>query len=119
MVVRLPRPMPRSRSLLLLLALLCLVVKPIIGFAGDLHRDLHAAHETAGASLATDAADHDQPGEGLHQLLHVDLCCGNAVLATEPMLVLLQLPSLPPAVAADWPAVSPRLAKALRPPITV
>ena len=113
------RPMPRWRSLLLLLALLCLVVKPIIGFAGELHRDLHAAHETAGAAGASDAADHNQPEEGLHQLLHVDLCCGNAVVMTEPAMLLLHLPSLPPAIATAWLAIPPRLASALRPPISI
>lgn len=111
--------MPRWRSLFLLLALLCVVVKPIIGFAGEVHRDLHAAHETAGPAGDSDAADQDQPENGLHQLLHVDLCCGNAVLTTEPAVLLLQLPSLPPAGAIAWLAIPPRLASVLRPPISI
>ncbi len=118
-MLRRSQPVPRWRSLLLLLALLCLVIKPIIGFAGDLHRDLHAAHETVGALGAPDAADHDQPDKGLHQLLHVDLCCGNAVLTTEPAMLLLQLPKLPPAIAIVWLAIPPRLATDLRPPISI
>ncbi len=105
------------RSLLLLLALLCVVVKPVVGLAGELHRDLHGSEEMAASLTTTDAADDDQRVSGLHELLHVDLCCGNALIPTELSLLPIRLASSAPDVDTDWLALAPPLASALRPPI--
>ena len=81
-----PRTKP-WRCFWLAFVMLCVVLKPAIGFAGELHRDLHeAAHATqqatasiASPSIAGDLEEH-APASGWHAVMHVDLCCGNAAL---------------------------------------
>ena len=81
---------PRTQSwrcLWLALLMFCVILKPAIGFAGELHRDLHeAAHAAQPAtasivspSIAGDLDEH-APASGWHAVMHVDLCCGNAAL---------------------------------------
>lgn len=84
------RPTPLLRALLVLLTLFCVVAKPALGLAGELHRDLHAlAHAAAGdaAPALADEADEHAPAAGWHGVLHIDLCCGLAALPAHPLLL--------------------------------
>lgn len=86
------------RVLVMLAVLTCIVVKPALGLAGELHRELHElAHAAAQADrgdvlppLADEAREHE-PAAGWHGMLHIDLCCSNYAMPSNP----LQLP--PPA----------------------
>lgn len=118
------RPSPLLRLALLLAALFCTVVKPTLGLAGELHRDLHAAAHAAAAHASTDdttpLADETRehaPADGWHALLHIDLCCGN--LALPCGTPALNLPAQPhAALSYRTSAVAPvPAADPLRPPI--
>lgn len=95
------RPSPHPLRLLWLAALmLCLVLKPVLGLAGELHRDWHdSAHKAAQASAAAllgaeqEATEHGD-SSGWHGVLHIDLCCSNVALATD--IVVPPAPQLPP-----------------------
>ena len=106
------------RCFWLAFVMLCVILKPAIGFAGELHRDLHeAAHATqqATASVASSSIEGDvdehAPASGWHAVMHVDLCCGNAALLSTidmPTFVtgvssLAAMPAwmIPPAACVD------------------
>lgn len=119
------RPSLHPLRLLWLLALmLCLVLKPMLGLAGELHRDWHefahqAAHSDTGTHSQAAQAEIQEHGDssGWHGVLHIDLCCSNAALmATIAVLPapLLPAPALPYRQRHRTPAPEPDL---LRPPI--
>lgn len=120
------RPSSLLRLLLLLTLLAGSVVRPALALAGALHRDMHdlahaAARHAAGDSAAmssAEAAEH-APTQGWHALLHLDLCCGTAALASvAPTLIppeaLRAVLLYRPRAFAPAPAADP-----LRPPIRV
>jgi hypothetical protein len=120
---RTPRPLTPLRLLMLLAVALCLVLKPALGLAGELHRDLHElAHQAAaqeGAAAATLAGEVDEhaPADGWHGVLHIDLCCSNAGLPADialPGSPALVQPSPPYHARQRAPAPAPEF---LRPPI--
>ncbi len=116
-------PLPLIRIVLLLAALFCAVVKPTLGLAGELHRDLHAAAHAStlasagGATLLADESAEHEPAAGWHALLHIDLCCSNValpcgtlaltVIALHPVTLSHRTSGFAPVPAAD----------PLRPPI--
>lgn len=118
------RPSPHPLRLLWLAALmLCLVLKPMLGLAGELHRDwdasmFNSAQTDAAQALhaAEEGSDHDNCS-CWHGVLHIDLCCSNAALTHHvSMLTLppLTAPALPYRSRHRAPAPEP---EPLRPPI--
>lgn len=104
--------------------MLCVILKPAIGFAGELHRDLHeASHATqqATASVASLSIDGDleehAPASGWHAVMHVDLCCGNAALPStiEMPTFVADVSSL--ATVPAWMISPPTYMDLFRPPI--
>jgi hypothetical protein len=74
---------------------LCVVAKPTLGTAGELHRLLHGS-EHAGSALqegintaVADDADELQSGTPWHALMHVDLCCGNAAIPSAAFVAVV------------------------------
>lgn len=92
---------------------LCVVAKPTLGTAGELHRLLHGS-ELAGSALQegintplADDADELPSGTPWHALMHVDLCCGNAAIPSASLVAvvvhgesLLQAPAAVEAIPA-------------------
>ncbi|MEO8010607.1 MAG: hypothetical protein ABI650_03075 [Dokdonella sp.] len=82
-----------KQAIWLVLGVLCVLLKPAVGLAGALHRDLHAASHAAQASPSTvasstidgDSEEHE-PTSGWHAVMHVDLCCANAALSATASL---------------------------------
>ena len=118
------RPSSLLRLLLLLTILAGSIVRPALALAGALHRDLHdlahaAAQHAAGDGVAAslDDAEEHAPTQGWHALLHLDLCCGTAALASVPTVLIA--PAAPRAVLPYRPrAFAPApTADPLRPPI--
>jgi hypothetical protein len=89
---------------------LCVVAKPALGTAGELHRLLNGS-EHAGSALqegintpVAHDGDELQSGTSWHALMHVDLCCGNAAIPSAAFVAAVvhgeSLPQAPVAVEA-------------------
>ena len=104
--------------------ILCVVAKPTLGTAGELHRLLHGS-EQAGSALqegvntaVADDGDELPSGTPWHALMHVDLCCGNAAIPSAAFVaVVVHGESLPQALVAVEAIPAPFL-DLFRPPIS-
>lgn len=107
-----------------IVALLCMVLKPMVGMAGEMHRTMHdegSHHEGVVTSMGThttldDASDDEQP-TGWHVLLHADLCCGNAAILTYSVLSNAATIFTTPTGLIAHSATPDLLADLFRPPI--
>lgn len=74
---------------------LCVVAKPTLGTAGELHRLLSGSEHAESAlqeSINTPVADDGdelQSGTPWHALMHVDLCCGNAAIPSAAFVAVV------------------------------
>jgi len=103
---------------------LCVVAKPTLGLAGELHRLLHASqYSESGVDRGIDTAvaddgDESRSGTTWHSLMHVDLCCGNAAIpSTTFVAVVVHGKSSVPALAAAEAMPAPFI-DLFRPPIS-
>ena len=103
---------------------LCVVAKPTLGIAGELHRLVNGSEHAAPAlqeginTPVADDADELESGTPWHALMHVDLCCGNAAIPSAAFVaVVVPGESLPQApVAVD--AIPAPFLDLFRPPIS-
>ncbi|MBX3693092.1 hypothetical protein [Dokdonella sp.] len=97
---------------------LCVLARPALELASELHSDLHAlAHAGLALDEAGERAEHAPP-EGWHVLMHIDACCCTPVLPAATTVELAAL--LPGFVAIDHaPGIPPYpRPDLLRPPIS-
>ena len=103
---------------------LCVVAKPTLGTAGELHRLFHGGEQAASAmqeginTPMADDADELPSGTPWHALMHVDLCCGNAAIPSAAFVaVVVHGESLPQTLVAVEAIPAPFL-DLFRPPIS-
>lgn len=110
------RPLVRLlQSVFVGLTLLCVLAKPVLTIAHEVHEAQHAALDGSAGEAAAESHDGKT---SLGHLLFAAHCCAHApVLASDaPVLVVAHQPQAPPVFVPTPPSPSPR-ATMLRPPI--
>jgi hypothetical protein len=106
-------------ALMLGLMTLCVVAKPVVAAAHELHELQHATHGDMAADAAVDGRD-GAPPDIVQTLLHAEDCCLHASAMPAkpaPWLPLLRTAETRPSAVPAPPAVPP--SRMLRPPISV
>jgi hypothetical protein len=117
----LPKPSPRSRMIIIMLFVLCLLGRPLLAIACDVHDATHhdvaeLVEMTAGGSAPTDA-----DGDSLmHDLLHVAHVSGNMIEMPAAAMPTLEQHSgaTAPMTWVEW-VIGHIPSSLLRPPISV
>ena len=105
-------------ALMLGLMTLCVIAKPVVAAAHELHELQHATHGDTVADAAVETRD-GAPPDILQTLLHAEDCCLHASAMPakpSPWLPLLRTADARPRVVTAPPPVPP--SRMLRPPIS-